>query len=318
MANYGVYATMDEVKEYLQGRSASNLIGDDQRIKRFCIEASRRFDEYCKRRFYPALQTRYFDHPASGSSGYTTTGTGIYPPTTPTAVYTATDQLRLDDDLLQLTAFTTDNGDTALSASDYYLMTGCSYNEPPYDRIAIRSDSSAALSYSDTPQRANAVSGLWGFHDDWANAWAAVDTVQNNPLSSSATSLTVASADGPDEQGLSPRLQIQQLIRFGSSASAEYAYISGKSGNTLTIIRGVNGTTAAEQALNTVVYVYRPMWQIVQAVKILAAHSYRRKDSVGNSEDRALASPTGVILMPSTLPNEVTDMLRAYKRAAIW
>lgn len=314
-ANYGVYVTFEEVKEYLQGeQSAGFHTKDDDRIKRFCIEASRTFDAFCRRRFYPRKEQRTYDHP--GGIAYpedngplitsVLSGTAYCPP-----------ELILDDDLLEVITFTTKNTATTVSSSDYFLLNGQDRNRSPYDRIQLKTNGDqTSFEYNGTTQEANAVTAFWGYHEDWSNAWAEVDSVQDNPLSSSATQVTVADADGTDEQGLNKRFRVQQLIRFGTGTSAEYAYITGidADNDTLDIVREVNGTTATSQTNGTSIYVYRPISEIVLVLKVLASYAYRRKDSVGNPEDRAVASSTGVVIMPSTLPDEVKRMLSVYRR----
>lgn len=294
MANAGVYATMYEVKEYLLGNEdAPFLKKDDRQIVRFCIQVSRAFDRYCHRRFFPLRQIRYFDHPECGT------------------------ELILDDDLLAVSSLTTSNGDTTIAASDYFLTTGDLYGKPPYSRIRLNSDGTQAFyEYGNTLQQANAVDGLWGYHEDYDNAWAQVDTVQDNPLTISAATLTVADADGKAENGLAPRFQEQQLLRFGTGVTAEIAYVTGVnvSANTLTIRRGMNGSTAAQQAQTTAIYVYRPMDDIHHALLILATHAYRRRGSIGGDDDRPLATAAGVVIMPNRLPSEIKDAIAAYRR----
>jgi len=323
-----VYTTLDRLKEYLGISDANDgtpLTRDDTLLKRFITKASRSFDAFCHgRRFYPIKETRYYDHP--GGSGYfsgnissgvlvnggyvTTHGDGV-------TVGTLPGELLLDDDLLQVDTLTTNNGDTTISASDYFLMTGNSYNFPPYERICLKADGNqTTFEFSGTAQQANAVTGYWGYHERWADAWVdSQDTVQDNPLSSSATSLTVSNADGSDILGITPRFQVFQLLRIES----EYLFVTAinTTTNVLTVIRGVNGTTAASHVQNTTIEVYEPMEEIVEAMDILAAYSYRRKDSsggVGSSQDRPITMANGVIVMPNRLPSEVTDKLGVFKR----
>jgi len=317
---FGVYATFEEVKAYLKGAKNANFHPqDDPLIKEFCVKMSRKFDAETNRKFAPQRQTRSYDHPGG-------VGTSYPYPNAPSSTgpvvrvggrYRVADELCLDNDLLQVVALTTQSGGVTISASDYWLLTGESYNYPPYDRIRLRPNGTTTLfSYSGTAYQANQVDGYWGYHESWNEAWQLVDAVLNNPLAVGAASVTVADVDGEDEQGLTPRFKTQQLIRFGSTSTAEYAYIIGKSpeANALTVKRGVNGTTAAQQALNTAIYVYRPMDEINHALLALAAWSYRRKDSIGSFDDRPVASPTGMIIMPNYLPVEVKAMIAKYKR----
>lgn len=328
MTNLGVYATYEEVKEYLDNRSQQDLNIDNTALKRFAVRASRRFDSLCFRKFYPTLETRTFDDPvqsASRSRGgrrvRATVSAGDFGPLVipPIASAIRSDVLKLDDDLLEVVTLTTSDGDITIAAPDQLLRTGNARNQTPYDRIVLKSDGTTTLfAFSGTPQDANSVTAFWGYHEDWANAWASVDEVQNNPLTATATTVTVIDADGEDENGLIPRFRPQQLIRFGTGTSAEYAFINAVNPevNTLTVRRGVNGTTAAQQAQDTAISIFRPMEDIVLAMLVLATYSYRRKETIGKTEDRGMASSTGVLLLPSKLPEDITRTLETYTARA--
>lgn len=319
----GVYATFEELKEYLRGTQNVNFAPqDDQRLKQFCVEMSRKFDTECNRRFYPVRQTRYFDHPKNLTTGrpaypyYQTSSWNDSPMVIPRMGYDTADTLLLDDDLLQVIALTTNNGATTISSSDYWLKTGDSYNYPPYDRVQLKPNGTTTLfNYADTPYQANALTGDWGYHEYYDEAWQLVDYV-DTAINSTETQVTVGDVDGEDELGLSPRFKVQQLGRFGNSAQAEMFYVTNKSvdHDTLTIKRGVNGTTAAAQAAGTAIYLYRPMVELKYALEVLATWAYRRKDSVGGQDDYPVASPSGIVILPSKLPGEVKDMIAAYKR----
>lgn len=281
-----VYATIDEIK--LDLGQDWDITADDTMLRRKAIEASRFVDGYTRRRFYPAYATYQFDHPASSRC-----------------------TLLLDRDLLSVSSLTTDNGNTTITSNYYFPLAGDSHTHTPYNQIALNTDTNV-WEWSTTQRASNTITGIWGFHNDWSNAWGLVDTVQDNPLGIAATSLVVADADGIDERGLKPRFQVGQLIRFGNSVTAEYAHITEIVGETLTIVRGVNGSTAAEQAESTSIYVYRPQYDIAQATLFLAMHLYRRKDSIGSLSDQPIASPTGVILSAS-IPSEVIKTLDLYR-----
>jgi hypothetical protein len=103
----------------------------------------------------------------------------------------------------------------------------------------------------------------------------------------------------------------QQLLRIEN----EYVFVTGKNTNTntLTVIRGVNGTTAAAHLQNTPIYIYQPMADITNAMEVLATYIYRRRDSIGSSGDRGVIA-TGVFTLPSKLPDDVTNIIDVYKR----
>jgi hypothetical protein len=313
---------MEEVKEYLTTTEQVNFhVKDDQKIMKFCIQASRTFDTECNRRFFPRKETRYYDHPDTSGlyPAYLRArgNIGLYPNVSLRHVNVS--MLELDDDLLAPITVTTNNGDTTITSDNYYLMTGENYNYPPYDRLVLKSNSSQTVFlFSGTTQESNSITGLWGYHEKYSGAWALVDTVQSN-ITSSATSVTVADVDGVDEQGFTPRFQLQQLCRFGTGNDGEMFYIIGRNVDgtqTLNIIRGVNGTTATAQTSTTGIYVYRPQEEIKLAILALATYSYRRPGNIGRPEiDQPIATSTGVIIMPPQLPNEVKLMIDKYKKS---
>ena len=281
-----VYATATQIKNLL-GQS-NQVTADDSLLVSIAVQSSRLIDMYTRRKFYPRYETKAYDHPVD---------------------YNRT--LILFDDLLSVATLTTDSGDTTITSANYYLMRGDQY-ETPSNQIALN-HSSNVWGFGDSNRSANSIVGIWGYHNDWGNAWAKIDDVQDSPLLVGGTSLTVADANGADEWGIEPRFQVGQLIRFGATATAEYAWITNVNlgTNVLTIVRGVNGSTAAEQANDVDIYVYRPQADIQQAAQFLGVHLYRRKDSVGSLNDQPVASPTGLILSQD-LPREVRDMIKQY------
>jgi hypothetical protein len=246
------------------------------------------------RRFYPIYETKYYNQPQDSKC------------------------LDVPDDILKVFSVVTENGSSTIDPDNYNLACGKDYNIQPYDRIIISSNVGDTFNYSGTPEKSTAVTALFGYHEDYDNAWVALDTIQDVSITADDITFTVSDVDGEDEDGLPNRFKIQQLLRFGEDGEvpAEMVYVKGLNyqTNQITVNRGMNGTTAIEQLQDTVVYVYRPMQQIVEAMELLATYSYRRRYSVGSNEDRDIASPTGIVLLSSKLPGEVKDILEAYKK----
>ena len=278
MSNHGVYGLRYDLKSRMSG-IASTDTNDDENMQALCIAASRILDSATRREFYPIYQARYFDMPPDDSL------------------------LKVDRDLLAVDTFTTQNTGVTVTSGQYYLMTGNSYNNPPYDRISQKADSSRPnLLYSGTMQKSQCVTGWWGYHEDWSNAWQnSQDTVENDPLSASGTSITVNDADGADLFGNTPRFKVGQLLKIES----EYCYVSAvnTSTNALTVIRAVNGTTAAAHVQNTEIYVYRPMREIEQAA-IRLAHWLYGLGSIGYMEIIATIGEGGIEI-PQSAPADV-------------
>lgn len=312
MGNISVsYISLDELKRVLEDEELSAGKADNI-LRRFCVTASRHFDAlvtnkvYPPRRFYPVLETRYFDHPAQ-ARGIETVALRTGDPR----------ELRLRDDLLELTALTTDNGFTAVT-SGYNLYTWPGrYRPTPYDTIGFDGTGPlSSFSYRTAPQRANAVSGWWGYHEDWESAWEdSGDSVVDDPLSDSATIVTVNDAEGQDAYGIDNRFQNLQLLKIGD----ECIWVNkvNPTSNELTVIRGVCGTTAEEHAASTPIYIYRAMHEVKMALEYLALHLYKRKDSVGTPDQRPLAAAKGLLIFPASMPKEVSDIIDAFKKESL-
>lgn len=333
MSLRGVYVTPTQFKEYLQGtKNTESNPKDNELIFQLCIQMSRKFDAKCNRTFFPRLETRIYDAPHErftpsqrsfsggvGFSSYRNSSGSIGPYPNVNTTFNNNNTLYLDDDLLQVTELKTNNGLTIIPSTDFNLVTGNDYNYTPYSAIELLlNGTQKSFTVSQTPQAANTVTGFWGYHREWNNdnAWGQVDIVQDNPLAVGATTLTVNSVTGIDELGLKPRFQKLQLCRFGNTDTSEYFFNTNVHPETskLTIIRGINGTVATEQAQNTEIFVFRPQEDIQHALLVYVMFAYRRKDSVGTIEGSPQLTEAGSIMQPDALPGEVTGMIKKYKR----
>ena len=100
------------------------------------------------------------------------------------------------------------------------------------------------------------VTGIWGWHDRWTQAWRkSGDTLGDLELDPDAAWITVDDVDGKDQDGISPRFQVGQLLRVES----EYIRLIAidREGNRLQALRGVNGTEAASHAAGAPIETYR-------------------------------------------------------------
>lgn len=277
------YCVLYDLKAYLRITDTDA----DALLTGFALQAARIFDAATRRHFYPRIETRYYDHPRDAAV------------------------LVLDADLLEVNSFTTGNGSVAITSGDYYLTCGNVHNLTPYDRIAMRVDGNhATLQYTTNPQRANAVAGVWGYHEDWTSAWRVVDALTAG-VNANATTLAVADADGVDLDGVIPRFKAQQLIRVDS----EYMYVTAVTAgttNTLTVRRGVNGSTAAAHDSAAAVAVYQPMYDVYHATRRLAAWLYGQKDQP--YAERIQAAQQGIISIPEGLPSDVRLAIARYAR----
>lgn len=316
------YVSFEDLKQY-RGVDSTE-VKNDPVMRELCAEASRSWDRWTHRKFYPRLETRYYNDIEDAASATPLWGQGSFYPsgvfpnplrhrTGYQAGVVGGQVLLLDDELLEVVELKTANGATIISSSDYFLKTGENYNLPPYDRIELNTSGSAAFTSEETLQRANSVRGYWGYHEDWANAWLdSGDTVEDNPLVVSATSMTVNDVDGEDGYGRMPRFKAQTLLKIES----EYVLVLSKNAtsNTVRIKRAMFGTVAAEHAQNTPIYIYQPMDDIVYYVTRLARWFSSQRNASSDSADRPTVMPSGMLIMPSGLPKDVKDAVLRFER----
>ena len=99
MANAGEYILREDLKVYLA--IGTDETDDDELLWSICQVASRAWDRWCGRWFYPLSATRYYDHPERDAS-----------------------TLKLDADLLEVTTLTPDNTDTTIDSGPHLLPAG--------------------------------------------------------------------------------------------------------------------------------------------------------------------------------------------------
>lgn len=167
MTTLNAYATLAEYKNYVtaRGQTSTTDATDDAVIELLLKMASRYIDEQTGRRFYPFVQTRYYDVPKGRV-------------------------LALDSDLLQVISLVNGDG-TTLASTEYTLKPR---NETPYQFIRLQDDSTyywASNSAGDTHD-VIAVTGIWGYHNKYDLAWLLGSTLAE-ALDASETGMDVTS-----------------------------------------------------------------------------------------------------------------------------
>jgi hypothetical protein len=159
------FATREDVMRALDVKLTAR---NARQIDRALESASRDVeDDLCHRTFAPTIATKSFPYPGPQ------TGRPW--------------RLWLDaNELISVTSLT--SGGVTIASSDYFLEP----NEygPPYNRLEIDLDSSAAFSSGGTYQRAITVTGLWGYRNDETTVGALAAAVG----STTVTTLTVNAA----------------------------------------------------------------------------------------------------------------------------
>jgi hypothetical protein len=157
------YATREDVMRALDSRPTARNAGQ---IDRALEAASRSVDRLCHRRFYPELDTRYFDWPDSQ--------------------YGTSWRLWLDDSTL-ISVTSLSSGGTSIATDDVLLEPN--RGGPPYTRLELNIGTNAVFGGGPTRQRDVTVTGWWGYRDDESPA----GTLAAPVASTTATTLTVDS-----------------------------------------------------------------------------------------------------------------------------
>jgi hypothetical protein len=138
------YATREDVMRALDSKLTAR---NARQIDRALESASRDVETLCHRTFFPVQATRYFDWPNPQRA--------------------APWRLWLDDnEVISVTTLT--SGGTTIASTDYFLEPNRS--GPPYNRVEIDLDSSAAYGGGDTHQRDIQITGLFGYRNDETTA----------------------------------------------------------------------------------------------------------------------------------------------------
>lgn len=153
-------------------------------------------------------------------------------------------------------------------------------------------------------ENAVAVTGVWGYHRYYSNAWQATGDTLQSGINTSATSLSVADANGVGADGLTPRFSAGQLLQIGS----EWLTVTSvdANANTLTVQRGSHGTTAATHDSGAAISVYEVDPALARASYLWVAYMYKRRGSFNNFEFDASGAP---VVYPKDFPLEVFNII---------
>ena len=239
------------------------------------IQASRLLDKWCGRFFFVRDDTRYYD------------GAGL--------------KLFLPDDLLSITTLKTDeDGDgtyeNTLATTDYFLYP---LNEYPKIRIEINPNGNYG-SFASGIQKGVQIVGSFGYGESATPYYDSGDSVQDSGgITATQTTITVASG---------ARFAIGQTIKI----ELEQCYINSISTNTLTIKRGVNGTSGATHDKDKPIYIYEYPMPISQACLITTMRAFKRKDS--SYQDIVGSPETGQIITSKGIDPDVAETIKQYRK----
>lgn len=298
------YATLYQLRAYL--RLAATETGDDGLLADFLRRGSAFVDQVGFRRYDARVETRAQDYPVKPRSSFGRFGYAAWMVNELNAVNRlSAGELPVDDDLLAVTAVVNGDG-SAIASTDYVLESPTAYPKHAL-RLTRASGKVWTPGSSGDVQQVIPVTGVWGYHEDYDRAWAdSLDAVSGSAgMTANATMFTVTDADGAPDDRSDARFQAGQLVRLES----EYLLVRSVdyTTNTLTVKRGVNGTTAVGHAGGTSVVIYRPMEAVEQAVLRLSTWAYRQKDV--NVFERITIIGTSQSVMPGAIPGDVLELL---------
>lgn len=121
------------------------------------------------------------------------------------------------------------------------------------------------------------VSGLWAYHPEPQRAWRTSETSLTSAMSEiSPGMLIVASADGLDEQGQSPRFDAGQLLRVDNELF--WLLSVNTASHTLNVMRAASGSNRTPHSMGAPVLIYTPPPTLESLAMRWAAWVYRQPD----------------------------------------
>ena len=267
---YHTYGNVYDFKAYLGGTDhVTDWTTDETPVLRVLESASKRIDSYMGRSFGARTETHSFDlgQGALRDDSLVPNGDMIEFPDYWTTRLQSTGILGLDDWLITATTVTSYEGTDRTSratlsegiGNDFLLMP---YNTSPKSKMKLVENTLKSL-YAG--QQTLTILGEWGWQND-TESISTIDAIG----STSTTTVTVTSGS---------TTYVGDTILVGT----EQMYVTNVDGNTLTVIRGVNGTTSATHSGGATYYRYKYPADVVQACLDIARTYWRSRD-VGQSQ----------------------------------
>lgn len=271
------YTTREAVKAAVKINGATL----DALIDSYIESASEDIERNLGRRFIPYVATKYFYWPQRTQVQYLR-----WPQTGDITSYYI---LKLDEDLLSVSALTKDDTDlTAIDSSKFFLEP--SNIGPPYQRIELDISTDAFFSYQNTPQRSIRVTGSWGFSNATKVAGALavavsdttgtsinvtdaslvgvgdtllIDSEQAFVSGRSALTTTATLSGNPTAAVNDVTIGVSNgaLVKVGEVilVDSERMYVHDVAGNNLSVDRAYDGSVLAAHSLGATVYAYRTL-----------------------------------------------------------
>jgi len=282
-----IYCTPTQVRRVIGTNTQST--NDDDILLYFCEQASRRIDVFCNRRFYIYSQTMLLDWPGTSFTLYL-----------PEDLHTVTTLVNGDGNTIPKTI--TIGGSTVIVQ---YLYPAYEY---PKWKLELGINSSIVFLYVGTPQQALSLTALFGYPavENTGQYYMATSATVQDAVSQTASATTLTTQTGNFQAG--------QTILVDSEFELIQGVSVGATNDTLTVLRGAAGSTAAIHTNGTAINlcVYNP--DIVHAAYRLAGYLYRQKDS--GVYDTIGIQQMGTLTIPSDIPQDIRAILKQYIRTS--
>lgn len=154
------------------------------------------------------------------------------------------------------------------------------------------------------------VDGIWGFTKNYATAWGnSLDELATAVISTTATTITVNDADGLDDRA-ETRFQVGDYLLIDDEQMQVRSV--DVDDNLLTVLRGVNGTTAATHLISRPISAWRQNEDVRWATSQIAVWMYKNKDT----QNEVFQTPGGEVRVGGLSPQiwEAVDQFRLEKR----
>ena len=201
-------------------------------------------------------------------------------------------RMALGEDLFVLNSI--DWNGTTLSTTDYRLMP---INALPYDALRLNGGSNLAFTPGDF-EAVTTVSGWWGYHTNVSDAYTTLST-SITLANGTATSVTVTDSS------------LYKTLEYVKCESELMQITALVDATTLTVTRGMNGTTAAAHTAQPLAR-FNVVPDVALAATRMVAYFYQRRNDVG----AAIMLPDNSVNW-GTMPHIIEDIVEKYTRR-VW
>jgi len=198
-------------------------------------------------------------------------------------------RLMLDGDLLVPSSVTWDG--TLLANTEW--REGDPRRTPYYYLDFNPMNSTISLFPTDDFNAAVEVAGTWGYHNSYSQCYTAVEPI--TLASTTATAITVVASSA------------YELLQYVRCEDELMQIVAKPTPTSLTVRRGVNGTSAATHSAATL-SIYNPAPDVRQAATRLAAWAYQHRNDLGDRIN--FADGSSVVTEMPAFVREVLDRLK--------